>query len=123
MKRTVCVRPADPAPPRRSRSVLAAASAILAAGLATFAAPQAEAKIRCDGAYQIIKGHGQIATPYCGDNYLGQVARGYGIRVSNSEIRNNPNRKAEICRHIGHDIRVQDICAGLRDDNGGRGFH
>lgn len=110
MKRTTPIRPA-----------LAATLAVTAAVIAAAAGP-VQAKIRCDGAYQIVKGHGHIATPYCGDNYLGQVARGYGIRVSNREIRQNPNRKAEICRHIGHDTRVQDICAGLRDDQGGRGF-
>lgn len=95
--------------------------AIITAALGIAGANSADAKIRCNGAYQIVKGQGEIATPFCGDNYLGSVARGYGIKVSDAEIRNNPNRKAEICRHIGHDIRIQDVCAGLRDDDGGHG--
>ena len=39
----------------------------------------------------------------------------------NAEIRSNPNRKSEVCRLIGHDIRVSDNCP---DDSvrGRRGF-
>lgn len=83
----------------------------LAAGLPllTTATP-ATAKIRCDGAYQIVDGS-PIATPYCGDNYLAQVANSYGSAVSARAIRNNPSTKEEVCRLVGHDIRVQDICA------------
>ncbi|MEO1206309.1 MAG: hypothetical protein AAFV45_08250 [Pseudomonadota bacterium] len=82
--------------------------------------PDAAAKIKCNGAYQVIKGAGEIATPYCGDNYLARVARDFGVRVSAKTIRNNPNKKEEVCRLVGYDIRVQDICAGLRGDDGGR---
>jgi hypothetical protein len=69
------------------------------------------AGIVCREDYQLVQGN-LIATPYCGDNYLAKVARTYGMRVSNAEIRNNPNRKREVCRFIGHDIRVSQICAG-----------
>lgn len=72
-------------------------------------AGSADARIRCNDDYQIVQGR-EIHTPYCADNYLAKVAREYGFRVSNSEIRNNPNRKSEICRVIGDDIRVQDNC-------------
>lgn len=68
-----------------------------------------DARIRCNKDYQIVQGN-EIFTPYCADNYLAKVAREYGIRVSNSQIRNNPNKKAEVCRLIRHDIRVQDNC-------------
>lgn len=80
----------------------------------------AEAKIRCKGAYQIVQGS-LIATPYCGDNHLARVAKGYGSKVSARQIRQNPSTKREICQWIGHDIRVQDICAGFRNDDGGYG--
>lgn len=73
-------------------------------------ATPAAAKIRCDGAYQIVNGS-LIATPYCGDNYLAQVASSYGSRVSARAIRNNPSTKEQVCRLVGHDTRVQDICA------------
>lgn len=91
------------------------ATALVFAG----AAGSASAAIRCNEEYQIVQGN-EIATPYCGDNNLAQVARKYGIRVSNTEIRNNPGRKGEVCRMIGHDIRVQTACAGYRSD-GSRG--
>lgn len=80
----------------------------------------AEAKIRCNGPWQIVQGN-EIATPYCGDNYLATVARGYGSKVTARAIRNNPNTKREICQWIGHDTRVQEICAGFRNDEGGFG--
>ena len=96
--------------------MLAAACAIFAGS--TMLATPASAKIRCNGPWQITR-DGQIATPYCGDNYLARVANGYGSRVTARMIRQNPNKKAEICQWIGHDIRVQDICAGFRNDDGG----
>lgn len=76
----------------------------------------AEAKIRCDGPYQITGG-GQIRTPYCEDNYLADVARGYGIKVAKSEIRHNFNAKRRVCEVIGHDNRVAEICTGMRPED------
>ena len=90
--------------------VLAAA---FMAGLVVTVSP-AEA-INCKGRYQVVQGN-LLSTPYCEDNYLAQVARGYGTRVSARQIRNNPHRKAEVCRHIGHDNRISDICLGYRND-------
>lgn len=80
----------------------------------------AAAKIRCEGSYQVVDGN-RISTPYCEDNYLAQVARQYGSKVTARQIRNSPSKKQEICQWIGHDTRVQDICAGWRDDDTGRG--
>lgn len=79
----------------------------------------AEAAIKCEGPLQVNRS-GKIFTPYCQDNYLAEVARSYGMRVSNSAIRNNPGIKAEACRLVGADNRVRDICAGWRPE--GRGF-
>lgn len=93
--------------------------AISALMLGAFANP-ASAAIRCNDDYQVVQGN-EISTPYCGDNYLANVARKYGIRVSNAEIRNNPNRKGEVCRMIGHDIRVKDACAGYGSSDKGNG--
>lgn len=89
------------------------------AAMAITTTSPATAKIRCKGPFQVIQGN-QIATPYCGDNYLAQVARGYGSSVSARAIRQSPSKKEEICNWIGHDPRVQDICAGFRNDDGGR---
>jgi ribosomal protein L36 len=68
------------------------------------------AAIRCVGDYQIVRGQ-QIATPYCQDNHLAQVARQYGMRVSGDAIRNSPSVKAQACRLVGRDNRVQVACA------------
>ncbi|MBU2580766.1 MAG: hypothetical protein KJ622_03485 [Alphaproteobacteria bacterium] len=100
---------------------LSIAGAVLIATVAAWPSG-AVAKIRCNGPWQIVQGN-EIATPYCGDNYLASVARGYGSKVSAHAIRNNPNTKREICQFIGHDTRVQDICAGFRQDDGSHGGH
>ncbi len=91
-------------------------AAIAVAAAFAMAPTAAEAKIRCDGRWQIVKGQ-RIATPYCGDAYLARVARTYGSSVSARVIRNNPLKKQEICNWIGHDTRVSDICAGSRDQH------
>lgn len=83
-----------------------AMAAVLYAGLA----PAADARIICREGYQVVQGN-EISTPYCEHNYLAQVARQHGIRVTDAEVRNNPNRFSEICRFIGHDIRVSNTCA------------
>lgn len=80
----------------------------------------ADAQIRCDGPWQIVSGQ-RISTPYCGDNYLAQVARQYGMRVSARAVRNSAAVKQDVCRFVGHDNRVRDICTGYRDEPGDRG--
>lgn len=70
----------------------------------------ATAEIRCNGNYQIVAGQ-EIATPYCGDQYLAVVARDYGIRVTGAQIRNNPATKLEVCQIAGRDNRAQQACA------------
>ena len=80
----------------------------------------AGSKLRCSGPYQVIKGQGKIATPYCEDGYLAKVARGYGMNVSARSIRQNPHKKDDACRLVGHDNRVSDICSGHRDESDGR---
>ncbi len=74
-----------------------------------------EARIQCNGPFQVVRGAGEIATPYCEDEYLARVARSYGIRVSGGAIRRSPSRKEEVCRAIGHDSRVYDICIKYRE--------
>ena len=72
-------------------------------------AGDASAAIRCSKGFQSVGGS-LIATPYCQDQLVADVARGYGIRVSGREIRNNPNRKRHVCQFIGRDVRVQMAC-------------
>ncbi len=82
----------------------------------SFAAPSAEAAIRCNGRFQISGGR-EISTPYCEDEYLARVAREYGARVSGRRLRRDFGKKREICRLVGFDSRVLDICSGLRNEN------
>ena len=77
----------------------------------------AEARILCDGNYQVSSG-GPISTPYCEDENLAAVARQYGMRVSGSQIRANEGTKARACRLVGSDNRVSSACASYRNDPG-----
>ena len=79
----------------------------------------AQSRIVCDGNYQIVNGS-PISTPYCQEQNVVQVARGYGIRVSLQEIRNSESTRASVCQTIGYDNRVRDFCQRYRDGYGGR---
>jgi hypothetical protein len=98
-------------------SIAAIAAAVTAL---TLIPDRAEAAIKCKGRYQIVRGE-ELSTPYCNDNYLAAVAREYGSRHSAAAVRNNPNVKREVCRFVGHDTRVQDLCVG-ETLNGRGGF-
>lgn len=87
---------------------------------ALLAGPANAAGIKCRDDYQVVQGR-EISTPYCADNYLARVAREYGVRVSDAAIRNNPNKKSEVCRFIGHDPRVKENCLN-ENSTGRRGF-
>ena len=84
---------------RLSFAIVVAAAALATPALA----------IDCVRGYQRVGGQ-WIATPYCQDQQLAEVARQYGLRASGSKIRNNPNFKIEICRTVFNDIRVQITC-------------
>jgi hypothetical protein len=97
------------------RSVKMLALCLGAGGLMIAAAGGANAKIRCDGRWQINSGE-RISTPYCEDAYLARVAQSYGSHVSAEALRQSPTTKRSICNFVGADIRVQDICSGWRDE-------
>jgi hypothetical protein len=95
-------------------------SAIAAAlALAALAAP-ARAEIRCQDGNQLVQGN-WLATPYCQDKLLAQVANARGFKTTFAAIRNNPNHKKELCRFLYTDIRVQLTCmdAGVPEYYGG----
>lgn len=93
------------------------AASLLATGLLALAPhPRAEARIVCENEFQIVQGS-PIATPLCADRYLARVARGYGMRVSDIDVR-NPSVKRRVCEFIGNDNRVYSICSGWRPDQG-----
>jgi hypothetical protein len=86
-----------------------AAAAALASGLIAVANGSAEARIVCDGNYQIVQGQ-PVSTLYCQERELARVARTFGWRISVNEIRYSESKKAEVCRAIGFDNRVHEIC-------------
>lgn len=77
----------------------------------------ADAKPRCKEGFQEIKGR-SVSTPYCEDEYLAQVAREYGTRVSADTLRANPNAKRDVCRFIGRDIRINHTCVQYQSGRG-----
>ncbi len=79
--------------------------------------------ITCDGNYQVQRSGQRIATPYCQDNMLAEVANEYGMRVSRRAIRNNPSVKERACRFVGDDNRVRNTCAPYRGDRDGSFSH
>jgi hypothetical protein len=96
-------------------------TAIAAAVIALAAATSPAAAITCRDGYQLVQGS-YLATPYCQDALLTQVARQYGIKVSAVEIRENPNTKRHVCRFVGRDIRVQETCMQVNPNGRGRSF-
>lgn len=74
-----------------------------------------QARIICDGNYQIVNGL-PVSTPYCREQTLARVARGRGMRVPDDALRYSESVKAQVCRTIGHDNRVHEICAPYRND-------
>jgi len=93
------------------------ASAALAAGVMVLAQSGAEARIRCEGNFQVVNGH-LVSTPYCREQTLARVARSYGFRVSDHAIRYNESTKADVCYAIGYDNRVYEICTPYRPAGG-----
>src|SRR5262245_2766643 len=99
-----------------------AAAIALASGL--LALPQgngAEARIVCDGNYQNVNGY-PIGTPYCREQELARVARTFGWRISVQEIRYSESKKAQLCRAIGFDNRVSEICGPYQPFGGDNRF-
>ena len=67
--------------------------------------------IECEGNFQVQKNGNLIATPYCQDENLAEVAQEYGADVSGEEIRENYSVKERTCRLVGNDNRVRDTCS------------
>lgn len=97
---------------QQSRFLMVGISVLASAILLT---RPAAARIRCEGEFQIVGGQ-KLATPYCEDDNLAQVARAYGSKVSGEAVRRSPLLKTEVCRFIGDDLRVKDTCDGFRND-------
>jgi hypothetical protein len=46
------------------------------------------------------------------------VARSFGWHVTDQAVRYSESTKAQVCRAIGFDNRVQEVCAPYRNDGG-----
>lgn len=79
----------------------------------------AQAGIVCRDGFQVSGGN-WISTPYCNDAHLAQIARSRGAKVSDAEIRENPNRKDEICRFLTGHPNASDYCPDSDGSDGGR---
>lgn len=77
--------------------------------------------IKCQGGAQLVAGS-YISTPFCQDELLASVARSFGMKASADRIRYNPNYKREVCRLVGHDIRVSEHCLNEAPSFRGRRF-
>jgi hypothetical protein len=97
-----------------------AKAGLIGAALLGAMATTASAEIKCNDGNQLIQGN-WMATPYCQDKLLAQVANARGFKTSFAAIRNNPNHKKELCRFLFSDIRVQMTCldAGVPEYFGG----
>ncbi|MDJ0513338.1 MAG: hypothetical protein QNJ62_07830 [Methyloceanibacter sp.] len=76
----------------------------------------AAAKIRCQGIFQVNK-TGLVSTQICRDRQIARVARSYGWRVTDAEVRNKPLKKVQICRALGGDTRLQGACGAYNRQN------
>ena len=77
-----------------------AAPIALAMLSALAAASPATAKIKCQDGAQLVQGN-WLATPYCQDKLLFEVANARGFKTSFAAIRNNPNHKKDFARLKG----------------------
>jgi hypothetical protein len=101
----------------RERPTLAIVTVAVGTGFLFLAAiPQsAQAKIKCQGIFQVMK-DGPIATPYCQDLEIARVARSYGWKVTDAQVRNDPLKKVQICQALGGDTRLRGACGAYSRD-------
>jgi hypothetical protein len=89
---------------------------IAAAILLAVASVPAEARIRCKGIFQVSK-YGLISTPYCQEREIAAVARSYGVRVTDEQVRNDPLTKVNLCFRFGGDNRLKGACGAYSPEN------
>lgn len=104
----------------KSMNSVGTSGGIFIAALVALAGPAAAGVACTPDGFQRVQGE-LVSTPFCQDNLVGRVAREYGLKVTDAEIRNNPNRKADVCRFVGQDIRAKHACQGLdAQERGGK---
>jgi hypothetical protein len=71
----------------------------------------------------MVRGYQPVSTLYCQEQQLARVARMFGWRVSVSEIRYSESKKAQVCRAIGFDNRVREVCSAYQPFGGSNRFN
>jgi hypothetical protein len=94
-----------------------ASCGLAAAVLAALAIP-AQARIQCQGNFQVGP-YGLIATPYCEEEQIARVAQSRGFKVTADEVHRNALKKVYLCQVIGFDNRLKGSCAGYGPDSYG----
>jgi len=90
---------------------------VITCGLLTLATlTPATAKIRCQGIFQVTP-NGNIASPYCADGEIARVARSYGEKVTDAQVRNDPLTKVRLCQRFGGDNRLKGACGAYDPRN------
>jgi hypothetical protein len=95
------------------------ATLVVAAVFAVSLAAPASARIQCQGNFQVTK-YGLLATPYCQELEIARVARSYGEKVTDAEVRNNPLTKVYLCQIYGYDNRLKGSCGAYAPELYGR---
>lgn len=95
----------------KSKSLIIACFAVV---LPLVAGSAAEARVACSGDYQIVNGS-PVATPFCEDHHLAQVARQHGSRTSAAAIRQSLEAKQSACDVTSGDTRTMDTCESAGD--------
>jgi hypothetical protein len=92
-------------------------ASLLFLSLVALHATPAAARIVCKDGFQSVNGS-EMATPYCQDEYLAEVAREYGMRITGAGVRNNLQIKEAACKLVGYDTRVRDDCIKYHGTDG-----
>ncbi|MEM7398180.1 MAG: hypothetical protein AAF354_04480, partial [Pseudomonadota bacterium] len=58
-----------------------------------------------------------VSTQICRDRQIARVARSYGWRVTDAEVRNKPLKKVQICQALGGDTRLKGACGAYNRQN------
>ena len=103
----------------RRSFLLGTATMVGVAVCAVSLASTASARIACQGNFQVTS-QGLIATPYCEEEEIARVARGYGSNVTSAEIHNNALTKVYVCQIYGYDTRLKGSCGGYAPELYGR---
>jgi hypothetical protein len=90
------------------RKILVSGACVVAS--VVMAATPASA-IKCEGNFQLQRNGEKVATPYCEDKYLAQLARAHGMEVNARTIRINPEAKETACQLAADDIGALSTCA------------